>query len=327
MDEVQVHSTSWRGVPAWLVASHQLEAVVTRVGGHLAAIRHPGSALNPLWQPPWPAADPASVRSGGFYGGIEASLLATIVGHNLSLDRFGPPRHGERRPVHGEVNTLSWQRSSASPGLCEFTVRLPEARLLVRKRLRFEGETLLLAHGVYHQGPGEREIEWCEHVSLGDPFLDGAAFSAGIATAYNWPGAAEAGSRFAAAAPGAPVDAQAALAMPAAGAPPCGDVVSAPAGAGWWQADNAALGYRLSYRWQPADFPWLTLWTQHRSRANPPWLGRTRARGMEITTKPWPDGEIPPSRHPRWHGQSTMCRVPAGRWTEHALRIAWNRLR
>jgi hypothetical protein len=114
--------------------------------------------------------------------------------------------------------------------------------------------------------------------------------------------------------------------MPAPGAPPCGDVVAAPAGEGWWQAVNAALGHRLSYHWDPADFPWLTLWTQHRSRVNPPWLGRTRARGMEITTKPWPDGQIPPERHPRWKGLPTACRVPAGRWTEHALRIEWSRL-
>ncbi len=327
MDEVEVQSTSWRGVAAWLVSSARLEVVITRVGGHLAALRHPGSSLNPLWQPPWPAADPRSVRSGGSHGGIEASLLATIVGHNLSLDRFGPPRRGERRPVHGEVNTLAWQLSAAEHGLCEFTVRLPEARLHVRKRLRFEGEALLLSHGVYHHGPGEREIEWCEHVSLGDPFLDGAAFSAGISTAYCWPGAGEPGSRWPGAAPGAALDALGALAMPAAGSPPCGDVVAAPADAGWWRADNAGLGYRLGYQWDPADFPWLTIWTQHRSRANPPWLGITRARGMEITTKPWPDGLIPADRHPRWHGRPTVCRVPAGRWREHPLRIEWSRLR
>ena len=326
MDALTANPTTWRGVAAWLIASARLEAVVTRVGGHLACLRHPGSTLNPLWQPTWPASDPGAARAGGFYGGIEASLLATIVGHNLSLYRFGPPRPGERRPVHGEVNTLGWSLSQPDGGLAEFTVSLPEARLRVRKRIRIEGETLLLSHGVYHHGPGEREVEWCEHVSLGDPFLDGCRFDAGIERVFNWPGVGEPGSRFPALAPAAEVPRAAALAMPATQDAPSGDVLSAPVTDGWWTAANDRLGHQLSYRWSRQDFPWLTVWTQHRSRPATPWLSRERARGMEITTKPWPDGTIPSDRHPRWQGVPTVCRVPAGRWLEHPLRISWTKI-
>jgi hypothetical protein len=203
-------------------------------------------------------------------------------------------------------------------------VHLPQARLLVRKRLSFDGETLLLSHGVYHHGPGEREIEWCEHVSLGDPFLDGARFEAGIDRVYNWPGAGEPGSRFPRTAACAEVPRADALAMPAGTDPACGDVVTAPVLDGWWEAENARLGRRLTYRWQREHYPWLTLWTQHRSRPGTPWLGRERARGMEMTTKPFPDGTRPPDRHPRWKGISTVCRVPAGRWLEHPVRIQWS---
>ena len=31
-----------------------------------------------------------------------------------------------------------------------------------------------------------QEIEWCEHATIGDPFLDGAAIQAGVTRAWNW---------------------------------------------------------------------------------------------------------------------------------------------
>ena len=31
-----------------------------------------------------------------------------------------------------------------------------------------------------------QEVEWCEHVTLGDPFLAGAHITAGVSQAWNW---------------------------------------------------------------------------------------------------------------------------------------------
>jgi hypothetical protein len=323
MDALTITPTTWRGMEAWTIAGPALNVVLTRIGCHLAAIRRQGEQLNPLWQPQWPAADPATVAPGGSYGGIEASLLATIVGHNLCLDRFGPPYPGETRPVHGEAGTARWTLAQPSPGLVELTAELPEARLTARTRVAITGETLLLTHGVRHDGPGVRELEWCEHANVGDPFLAGARVSAGIDRVYNWAEVPEPGSRFAALAPMAEVPVADALAVPGPDAPPCGDVLAAHVAEGWWMIENPALRRRLTYRWDPAHFPWLTLWTQHRSRSGAPWNGRERTRGMELTTKPFPDGLRPHDRHPSFKGTPTVCRVAPGGWREHPLRIEW----
>nr|MBA3937385.1 hypothetical protein [Planctomycetota bacterium] len=171
-DPLELTITAWRGQTAWRIAGPLLEVVVTRCGGHLAAIRRPGEELNPLWQPHWAAADPATVRPGGAYGGIESSLLATIVGHSVCIDRFGPPRAGEQRPVHGEAGVVDWMLTRISPAEIEITALLPEARLHVRTRFAICGESLLLTRGVRHDDLVPRELEWCEHVSLGAPFID-----------------------------------------------------------------------------------------------------------------------------------------------------------
>src|SRR6056297_29308 len=111
MAEITVTEPEWRGVGAWRLAGGDLEIVVTRVGAHLAAITGRGERLNPLWQPPWSATSPQDGvdRPDVYGGGPEASLLAGIVGHNLCLDRFGPPRPGESRPVHAEAGVATWK--------------------------------------------------------------------------------------------------------------------------------------------------------------------------------------------------------------------------
>ena len=325
-DPLELTITTWRGQTAWRIAGPDLEVVVTRCGGHLAAIRLPGEELNPLWQPHWAAADPATVRPGGAYGGIEASLLATIVGHSVCIDRFGPPRPGEHRPVHGEAGVVDWMLTRISPAEIEITALLPEARLHVRTRFAICGETLLLTRGVRHDDLTPRELEWCEHVSLGAPFIDDAEVEAGIDRVHPWPGAGEPGSRFSAADEAAGIPCAAALAMPRPDAPPCGDVLAGHVVEGWWSLTNQAWKRRLTYSWSPDDFPWLTLWTQHRSRAGTPWDGVERARGMELTTKPFPDGASPPDRHPSFHGTSTTCFVPPWEWREHELMITWEEI-
>nr|MBA3686251.1 hypothetical protein [Planctomycetota bacterium] len=101
MDTIAVEAMTWRGLPAWRLTGSALELVVSGIGAHLAAIRLRGEHLNPLWQPPWPSAEPAGVGDGqGWGNGPEAPLLAGICGHNLCLDRFGAPWPGEVRPLH-----------------------------------------------------------------------------------------------------------------------------------------------------------------------------------------------------------------------------------
>lgn len=322
MEDIAVETCRWRGMPAWRVRGSALSIVLTETGGHLASLTARGDDLDPFWQPQWPAADPATVEPGGFYGGVEAKLLATIVGHNLCLHRFGAPWPGEPVPLHGEVAVVRWDLRYGDDS-CELSARLPEARLLVRRAFRFEGPRIELTTSLRHDGEGSREAEWAEHINVGDPFLDGVDFAAGIDRATSWPAAPEPGARFGG--PEADVPPTAALVFPAVDAPPLGDVLCGRVAEGWWSATNRRLGRRLSYRWDASEFPWLVLWTQHRSREANPWRGRERVRGMEVSTKPWPEGKPPASRAERYQDRPTTCMVPADRDLVRRMTIAWER--
>jgi hypothetical protein len=326
MDNLTVHETTWRDVAAWRVVGQNIELAFTRVGGHLACLRFRDEETNPLWQPNWHAADPETVVSGGFYGGREASLLAAIVGHNLCLDRFGPPHPGETRPIHGEPGVSAWQRQDTAPTLFALEVAMPLAGLRARKRVQIDGDRVFVTHAVYNPTAQPIDVEWCEHINCGQPFIDFATCEAGIDGVWNWAEEPEPFSRFSHVAPMGPIAIDAALAIPAPDLPVCGDVVTSRVCNGFWSITNPQMKRRLTCTFSAEDFPWITLWTQHRSRNQSPWLGRERVRGMEVTTKPYPDGKLSADRHPSFQGVTTVCTVAAATWKEHPIVFHWERL-
>lgn len=328
MDLLTISETTWRGMDAWRIRAPRLDLVVTRIGGHLASLSDAGSSRTPLWQPQWAASDPATVREGGAYGsGPEARLLATIVGHNWCCDRFGAPWPGESRPLHGEVAIVPFTLQRDIPSRATWTAWLPETRLHVRQTIEVDGEAVRLVHAVAHDDAEAREIEWAEHVNVAGDFLDGVRFAAGVDRVLNWPKDTDEVTRFAAYAPEADLPIAEALAFPPVGAEPHGDVLGGRVVNGWWSAENPRWNRRLTYLWDEDDFPWLALWTQDRSRTGKPWDGRERVRGMEFSTKPWPEGKPPASRARTYLGRPTTCRVPPGRWKAHPMTILWERLR
>ena len=321
MGTITVTETVWRGMEAWTLAADELELVITRIGAHIAAVRAPGDDLNPLWQPPWPAMRPGEGMSrADLYGdGVEVSLLSAIVGHNLCIDRFGPPRPGENRPVHGEAGVVEWSLEQADAETIRLTSRLPQASLAVARIFTIDGSTATVSTEVKPTDGAAHEIEWGEHVTLGDPFLDGARLAAEVDGAWIWGGEPRESWRFPEASAEGPVDAAAALAMPPADhATPVGDIVATRLTRGGFRAERPDLGRALTYEWNADEFPWLCLWTQHRSRAGKPWNGRTRARGMEFATKPFPEAEVPAERASEYQGRPTTCHVPA-----EGLRRSW----
>ncbi len=328
MDRIEISSTAWRGMDAWALAGPELRLTVMRIGGHLASLTAAGDDLDPLWQPPWPAAAPESAasRQDIYGGGPEASLLAAIVGHNLCIDRFGPPWPDESKPVHGEAGVVAWNQSAESTShRVVLAADLPEARLRVSRAFEFHHGDVVLTTTVTHDGTSPREIEWAEHVTIGDPFLDGVQFSAEIDGAWIWGGEPRETWRFADAEPEGAVDPAVALAMPEPDSAPVGDIVTTRLTSGGFRAERPDLGRVLEYSWDADEFPWLCLWTQHRSRTGRPWNGVTRARGMEFSTKPFPEGKPPESRAASYQGRPTTCRVPPGAGLTRTFRIRWGR--
>lgn len=330
MDTLTCVPTTWRGVAATLIVGTELEAVLTTVGGHLACLRYRGEELNPLWQPPWAASDPRTVKPSptGTYGdGREAALLASIVGSNLCCDRFGAPWPGEDKPLHGEAGVARYTVSQSKHDRVDLTTWLPVAKLTVERHIHLVGRTLWLATTLRHLGGEAREVEWCEHTNLGDPFLDGVEIAADVDLAVNLHGTPEPG--FARYGSGAEIPLDVALRVPGAKEPDTGLFATARVKQGQtatWTATNARLRRRLRAEFHPHDFPWLGLWTQHRARTSPPWSARTRVRGMELSSKPFPEGKPPASRATHYLGRPTTCRIPPGKGEMKVIRFSWERL-
>jgi len=45
----------------------------------------------------------------------------------------------------------------------------------------------------------------------------------------------------------------------------------------------------LGYVWRRVDFPWMGIWEENHSRAQPPWNGQSLTRGMEFGVSPFPE--------------------------------------
>ncbi len=321
---------TWRALPAWRLIGTQLEAVVTQVGGHLASITRRGETVDPFWQPSWPGVDPAMLDAAHIArlgGAVAAPLLGTIVGSTLCCDRFGPPRTGEDKPAHGETCRTVFMRLPVDQHDLSLAGRLPQAALTVQRSVRLVGDTCVLATTVRHHGGATRDIEWCEHTNIGGDFLDGVAFAAPVDRVVTT-SVRDPAERFGAGPEGRAVDVAAALAFPPVDAPPCGGVLcarlAADADTGTWTATNARLRRRLTCTFRHADWPWLALWTQHRARSASPWNGVERVRGMELSTKPFPEGDVPPSRQHRYLDRPTTCLIPPGAGVTKVLSFTWD---
>ena len=95
---------------------------------------------------------------------------------------------------------------------------------------------------------------------------------------------------------------------------------------GWWEARNARLGWALAARWDRGEFPFLTLWTEHRQRATAPWATRERTRGMELSTKPFPVPRSYAGPDGMWQGAPVGCPLPPGRTVTKTVHLTWSRL-
>jgi hypothetical protein len=57
----------------------------------------------------------------------------------------------------------------------------------------------------------------------------------------------------------------------------------------WFAAFSPSCKLAFGYVWRRADFPWMGIWEENRSRTDTPWNGVTEARGMEFGVSPMPE--------------------------------------
>ncbi len=113
----------YRGRRAARLENDVLRVTVLKEGGHIAEILDKATGVNPLWTPPWPSIEPSAydhAEHPEYGGGVDASLLAGIMGHNLCLDIFGGPSDAEAAaglPVHGEASVGRYEIEQSSQTL------------------------------------------------------------------------------------------------------------------------------------------------------------------------------------------------------------------
>ncbi len=322
----------YRGRRALTIENSRLRVTVLVEGGHLAEVYDKHAGVNPLWTPPWPSIEPSQydpVRHEAYGRGLEAELLAGIMGHNLCLDIFGGPSPEEAAaglPVHGEASRVTYD-AQASGNEIVLQAHLPLAGLHVERRLELRESAVRIRESVQNPGGTDAPIAWTEHVTLGPPFLEkgqtefrasatrSRAFEGAFGTAdyllpgadFDWPYAPRQNGdtadlrRY--------TEADASSAYTAHLMDPARDLA-------FFVAFSRGSRLAFGYVWRRADFPWLGIWEENASRVQPPWNGRTLTRGMEFGVSPFPETRRDMIARGR------LFETPTFRWIPAACRLS-----
>lgn len=290
--------TTYRGRRAATIENETLRLTVLAEGGHIAEFFDKASGVNPLWTPPWPSIEPSHYRGQPEYGeGAEAKLLSGIMGHNLCLDLFGGPSDAEFAAgigVHGESSVAAYDIEGGAEWMSA-RATFPLAGLSFERRIELSWGAARIVETVTNDGATDRPIAWTQHVTLGPPFLaPGKTHFRASATRskvfegrfgaddyltpdaeFEWP-----------VAEGTDLRVFNGAARSSAYTTHRMDPAQDRA---WFVAWSPEHRLAFGYTWETADFPWLGIWEENRSRTHAPWNGATIARGMEFGVSPMPE--------------------------------------
>jgi hypothetical protein len=329
--------TLYRDRKAVRLESDRVRLTVLVEGGHIAEMLHKPSGVNPLWTPPWPSIEPSAYspdRHPEYGGGSDARLLAGIMGHNICLDIFGGPSEEEAAAgmtAHGEASVAPYDVSSKD-GVLTARATCAEARIRFARTVSFQSPTVLrIAEEVENLTAWDRPIAWTQHVTLGDPFVEPGVtgFRASATSSkvfesdfagdksymqsgaeFDWPHVPRIG--------GGAVDMRTFAGLPVSGAYST-HLMTPNRRNAFFLAWNPKSKVVIGYVWRQADFPWLGIWEENRSRTAPPWNGRTVTRGMEFGVSPMPETRR------RMIERGSLFGVPGFRWipARSAVRVEY----
>ena len=301
---------------------------VLEEGGHIAEVFHKKTGVSPLWLPHWRSLEPSQfdpAKHREFGSGADGRLLAGIMGHNLCLDIFGGPSDAEAAAgltAHGEASVTRYAISTGSDELV-MQARLPLASLDIRRKLVLRGDTIHIQEQVHNLTACDRPIGWTQHVTLAPPFLRhgetevhtsatrskvfelefGPADYLSAGAVFDWPHAP--------ASDGSTVDLRVYSARSSSSAYTAHlNDPSRPNA--FFVAFTRTFGLAFGYQWKQADFPWLGIWEENRSRAYAPWNRQAVTRGMEFGVSPFPETRRQMIDRGSMFGVPTFRWIPAG---------------
>lgn len=333
---MQIKSTVIHGRSGWLLDNDALALFLMSGGGHIADLRLKGlSGINPFWVPPWKSMEPWKYRprDAKRYG---IKLLACIYGHNLCLSAFGEPSPEEEKcglTCHYEAPVGRWsliRKKIGKRGLYfEYGCDLPAAQMQFVRAVSMQSGANIIKIRETIQNLAQRDVPFtiCQHVAFGPPFLEPkvTAFDASATRGHTFPGKFGDPQRLKIDkdyhwpyGPGAKrkVDhASGVVNLRFMGKEKSGDfhanLMDLKKEHAWFSAVNPRLGLLVAYVWRRADYPWLGVWEENCSRKQPPWNGKTLARGMEFANTPFPIGLRKAVDMGKFQGQRAYAWLPA----------------
>ena len=315
------------GRRAAVMENAALQVAVLEGGGHIARVLDKSSAINPLWVPPWPSLEPGAFRfpdAARYGGGVDARLLASIMGHNLCVDIFGGPSSAEAAAgltPHGEASIATYDFEGGATHLVA-RADLPLAQLRCERRLELVDRVVRVQESIENLSGTDRPIAWTEHVTLGPPFLERGitTFRASATQSIVYGGAfgtddyLRAGESFewplAPGLDGTPVDLQRFTERPVSSGYTA-HLMNPDRPDAFVAAFNPRLQLVFGYIWRTSDFPWLGLWEENHSRTGAPWNGQTLTRGLEFGVSPFPESRREMIDRGRLFGVPTYRWIPA----------------
>jgi len=281
-------ANEFHGRSAWTIDAPHLRVTVLKGGGHVAeiALKTPG-AVNPLWVQRQPTMDPSrfvAARDAQKYGGGSvAKLRSGLAGHSLCFPYWGDPSPSEERAgmtYHGETGVADWVRTASGENWLEVAAELPESRTRFTRKVTVHGTVVWFDETAANETAWDRPVTWCEHVTMGAPFLEravtrfaasvtrGKPLGAGEDAQQNWPQGRENGR---------PIDLSMVRDVNSGGA--VNNYMLNPSDEiGWFAAFNPKLRQVFGYVFRRADFPWLNVWESY--------TADTFTRGMEFSDTP-----------------------------------------
>lgn len=153
---------------------------ILECGGHVAEVLHKDTGdLNPLWIQDRPTIDSDQFNvavHGEIYGtDAEARLISGLSGHNLCFPFWGSPSLAEEvagMTVHGETNIVRWECLETQANALILSATLPNCAIRFERKLRCEGNLVYFSEVARNLSAWDRPVGWCEHVTLGPPFLE-----------------------------------------------------------------------------------------------------------------------------------------------------------
>jgi hypothetical protein len=317
----------YRGRKAVSIENAHLRVTILVEGGHIAEVLDKRTQINPLWTPHWDSIEPSVFdpsRHGSYGGEADERLLAGIMGHNLCLDIFGGPSAEEAaagQSPHGEASVVPYAMESSGSELIAHAV-LAQAGLAITRRVELRGSSVEITETVTNRTMCDRPVGWTQHVTLGPPFLKhGVTEFRAPATrskvfegtfgpgdylvpgaTFDWP--------FAPALHGGTVDLQRYTEAPSSSAYTA-HLMDPLRPDAFFVAFDPETQCAFGYVWRRADFPWMGIWEENRSRNTTPWNNRAITRGMEFGVSPFPETRREMIERGRLFDTATFRWIPA----------------